>query len=241
MNAFRLLVTRKMSAATKATAESGAIRIIEEPFIKVTPVAGNSQQEIIRTLTGEPITAIFTSRHAVKNVAAIAGQTSAFAWKFFCIEGVTEKLAKDRFGEENCLGSAPYAEELAARILANRAQGKIVFFCGNLRRDTLPDILKKNGIPLQELVVYETQLTPRSIQERFDGAAFFSPSAVESFFSVNHPEKPLIYFSIGHTTTAALSAYTDDPVITSRNTSEEAIIEAVLQYIAQQTNQTETG
>ncbi len=112
-----------------------------------------------------------------------------------------------------------------------------MFFCGNLRRDTLPDILKKNGIALQELVVYTTTLTPRTLEETFDGVAFFSPSAAESFFSANRPDNTVVFFSIGHTTTAALKTYTDNRVITSEHTTEAAMIEAVSAYITKQTNQ----
>src|SRR5690606_5230744 len=119
---------------------------------------------------------------------------------------------------------------LAALIVAGKPAERIVFFCGNRRRDTLPDTLKRNGLGLQELVVYTTTLTPHAIRAEFDGVAVFSPSAAESFFSVNRPGKKTVCFSIGDTTTAALKALADNRVITSSTTTETAMIEAVAWY-----------
>ncbi len=235
MNAFRLLVTRPLSAAAKAVAME-TIRVTEEPFIRVTLLYSEDNRKMIRSLVTEPLTVIFTSRHAVTAVAEMAELTSVGRppWKIFCIAGTTEKLVKTHFGEESRAASAHYAEELAPLIVNAKPEEKIVFFCGNLRRDTLPDILKKNGMRVQELVVYTTTLTPRRVEEQFDGIAFFSPSAATSFFSANRPDQEVVCFSIGHTTTAALKSLTNNRVITSSTTTETAMIEAVQQYLIQE-------
>jgi len=107
---------------------------------------------------------------------------------------------------------------------------KITFFCGNKRRDDLPVTLKNNGFDIEELVVYETELSPVKIVDHFDAIAFLSPTAVESFFSVNGLDKKIVCFSVGETTTTAIKKYTGNPIITSERPLEESIITSVMNY-----------
>jgi uroporphyrinogen-III synthase len=71
--------------------------------------------------------------------------------------------------------------------------------------DTLPHGLKAAGFAVKEYIVYKTELTPRKIFRDYNVILFFSPSAVESYFSVNNWDKKMVAVSIGHTTSVALT------------------------------------
>ena len=58
----------------------------------------------------------------------------------------------------------------------------VTFFCGNQRRDTLPDKVRAAGIKVEELVVYETVELPLKVTDHYDAILFYSPSGVRSFF-----------------------------------------------------------
>ncbi len=106
-------------------------------------------------------------------------------WKIFCIGNTTRKLVKEIFGEKNIAGTADNASALADSIIESASIKNIVFFSGNQRRDELPEKLKKNHIKVEEIVVYKTIETPELLTKSYDAILFFSPSAVQSFFSKN--------------------------------------------------------
>ena len=47
--------------------------------------------------------------------------------------------------KENILGTADNAEQLAEKIIKDSIYKKFIFFCGDQRRDELPEKLKNNG------------------------------------------------------------------------------------------------
>ena len=83
----------------------------------------------------------------------------------------------------------------------------IVFFSGDQRRDELPEKLKKNHIEVEEIVVYKTIETPEPISKSYNAILFFSPSAVQSFFSKNTINDSTQIFAIGSTTARAAEPY----------------------------------
>ncbi len=91
----------------------------------------------------------------------------------------------------------------------------------DIARQELPELLRKAGVPVTTVTAYRTLtedparawpfLRALEGEERIDGIAFASPSAVRSFLAMTHPhgehairEKPICVFSIGATTTAAI-------------------------------------
>lgn len=108
------------------------------------------------------------------------------------------------------LGFEPVGEESgsAAALASVIANKKLLFLCGNRRRDTLPDALNEAGIPFEELVVYETHTrTDITLPEgrKGDWLAFFSPSGIEAIRAASGVD-PSLYrkAAIGPTTAAAL-------------------------------------
>jgi uroporphyrinogen-III synthase len=73
-----------------------------------------------------------------------------------------------------------HASEFAEIITLIYNKESYTFFSGNLRKETLPEALKTEGIAFNE-IVYQTTLAPFKIsdQERWNNV--FSPSAVETF------------------------------------------------------------
>ena len=82
-----------------------------------------------------------------------------------------------------------------------------------------------------EIEVYQTKLAPFKIsdQENFDGIMFFSPSAVESYFSNNKIKKE-ICFCVGNTTAAALEELKIKNIVVADLPTVEDTIIAVFEH-----------
>ncbi|WP_300601478.1 uroporphyrinogen-III synthase [Niabella sp.] len=178
-------------------------------FLQTQPVAPEQVAMLMADVSLSEQTVIFTSANAVKAVAAAL--TDSPEWKVFCIEAATRKKVQELFPGTTIAASAPNGAQLVKKII-EQAPDQVVFFCGNLRLDTIPDGLKKNGIPCREKIVYETIKTPVPINRHYDGILFYSPSGVESFFSLNEINPATRAFSIGPSTTRALKEYTSNIV-----------------------------
>ena len=229
MKPFRLLVTKKLYRLSAEQTVSGDVVITETEFIAVNPVETEAISLDIKSVLEENYTVIFTSKNAVTAVASIINDLNP-ELKIFCTNGITRELVINHFGKETIVDTGKDATELAGKIF-NSGHKHLVFFCGNKRRDELPEILSAKGIQIREIIVYETKLTPVKIKEDFNGICFFSPSAVESFFSVNEIERSIPCFSIGETTTASLKKFSDNNIFTANNSSEGSMLELVNSYV----------
>jgi uroporphyrinogen-III synthase len=227
MNPYRLLSTKKINPALRKEVAAKGIEVIEKEFIQIVAIStGEKKQEVKRLMEEDAIVAI-TSKNAVKALVSLVGDFRNSLWKIFCLEGATLQEAKKYFTDKNILGTAASAKNLADKIVEKIDGKHILFFCGDKRRDDLPHILNKNGISVNEVVVYKTEYSPVKVSNEYNGIAFFSPTAVESFFSVNQPAPDVICFSVGATTTAALKKFTTNKIITSEEAGEEKVLEAV--------------
>ena len=108
----------------------------------------------IAALSLTRIVAIFTSMNAVDAVAQYL--RGAVIWKIFCIGSATRQRVQEYFGERSIAGTADSAGALARVIIGHCESKEVVFFCGDQRRDELPEQLKNEGIQINELVVYKT-------------------------------------------------------------------------------------
>jgi uroporphyrinogen-III synthase len=217
---IHLLSTSELSDALIDEAATRGIGIDVLSFIATEPVT----QPALEGLLKRPLTAVFTSNNAVKAM----GENGGGDWKIYCIG----KMAAGRWGEKAIAGSAASAKELAEKIIRTSAEREIHFFCGDRRRDELPDLLRKEGFIVHELIVYRTIETPHRVARRYDGISFYSPSGVDSFFSVNRvaPETPL--FAIGETTADAIRLSCSNPVVVGQrqNPDKEELIRLMIEY-----------
>lgn len=208
------------------------VRIDTLSFIKTEAIRDPALTRRVRQLGSQPLTAVFTSMNAVEAVAAHLGHPDLAVfretpWSIFCIGAATRRQVEKDLGPAT--GTAPSASELAAVVLERRPS-EVFFFCGDQRREELPDQLTAAGIRVNEIITYRTTQTPHHIENTYDGIVFFSPSAVHSFFTVNTlPEKTPL-FAIGRTTADAIRSYADNPVITSATPEKESLVKQIIDY-----------
>ncbi|HTE08906.1 MAG TPA: uroporphyrinogen-III synthase [Flavitalea sp.] len=226
MSPFRILFTKKLKRSYPAFAEKYGVEFTELPFIRIEAFADHDRQ--VEEITHDAVL-VFTSVNAV---TFFVGQHKALeGFRLYTLDGSTRQEAEKYFQKGQLLGTATNSTMLARLIVRERKTEEVFFICGNLRRNELPEMLKKAGIRVTEIIVYQTTLVPQAMAEQFDGVAFFSPSAVESFFISNHPGPATIYFSIGSTTSRALRGYTGNTIITAGTSSEESLLEALEIYL----------
>ena len=158
------------------------------------------------------------------------------SWSVYCIGTATRNLAAGAFGRTAIKATANSSAELAGIILKGEIVEEIIFFCGNIRREELPDQLKKNNIQVKEWTVYETVLLPCRIEKKYDGILFFSPSEVKSFFSLNKPVKETILFAIGDTTGAEIKNHSVNTVIICSAPGKQELIDQAVQFFLSPSN-----
>lgn len=197
-------------------------------FIQITASTDKEVEEEIVDLCYLPITAIFTSVNAVKAVSDVTLNADP-SWSIYCIGNATMDAVNKRFNAAVVKGVANDAAALAEMII-DGVVDEVVFFCGDKRMDTLPDALRENDIIVYEVVVYHTTETPKVATQAYDGILFFSPSAADSFFSVNKIGPSTVLFAIGNTTANAIKKHCNNKVIVSENATKERVIEYATQY-----------
>ena len=180
---------------------------------------------------------IFTSQNAVKNIPnkLILRQAQYdngnFSVTVYASGKQTAKALQEK-GFETKSGTDETALSLAERIAEDGIKSAL-FFCGNMRRNELPEYLAKKGVQLKEEVVYHTLLEPKMIHAQKGDALFFmSPSAVESFAMINEFNTEIDYYSIGETTANALRK----KGIQKSYTAAEASLEAMLKQYTTENN-----
>ncbi len=197
----------------------------------------------IKALGDRQLTAIFTSTNAVEAVKV--WMNARVDWRIFCIGGATGRAVADYFGVAAIGGTADSATALADLVIAEAHQDagsawetkEIFFFCGDQRREELPVMLRAEGFKVNEWIVYRTLLTPQKTEGVYAGIAFFSPRAVESYFSLNPVAEDGKVFAIGRTTAAAIQARCSLPVIIRDRPGKEALVRTMTDYF--QTNNKE--
>ena len=238
----RILSTRPLGAALLKQAAEKGITIDTLSFIATDPILDDMLTRRVQDLRLRPLQVVFTSMNAVEAVVnhlsqqrsgdamvGPAGDPAMADWKIFCIGAATRQLVESHFGVTAIAGTAPSASELADVIL-RQPPSEVFFFCGDQRRDELPDELAAAGVKVHEYIVYRTLQTPHKIEARYDGIAFFSPSAVHSFFSVNMLPETTTCFAIGSTTAETIRTYGDNLVIISGSPEKEALVRQIIDY-----------
>lgn len=230
-NKVSILSTRPLEPLQIITAKKKGIDIDTLSFIDTHPIKNKELSKEIKELLSRPSTVVFTSMNAVEAVAAHL-QKEKPEWIVYCIGITTNKLVKKYFGEKAIIGTAINAAELAGLIVEERRASKICFFCGDQRRDELPDLLRKNGIRVNELVVYQTIAVSRKVENHYDGILFFSPSAVQSFFQSNTIPPNTLLFAIGSTTANEIKKFSNNPIVISDVPGKENLVKKVIDYYA---------
>lgn len=225
-----LLSTRPLP---KAIHEEGANKnvIIEElSFIATKPIEDDTLSQKIKNLATEQHTVVFTSMNAVEVVAAQVDK--APTWQIYCIGNTTRQLIEEKWGQDRIIATAENAQRLGERLIDDGIR-EVVFFCGNIRRDELPNKIRSEGGKVEEVVVYETEETPTKLERMYDGILFFSPSAVQAFFSQNKPAKDTTLFAIGKTTAEAIRQHKGRKIVVANVTDKTEMARDAINYLSQ--------
>ncbi|MEN9571001.1 MAG: hypothetical protein RL172_2232 [Bacteroidota bacterium] len=228
-NNIAVLCTRPIPDALLRQAAAAGITVHTASFIDTIPVHDKQVHQQIANAFLQDALVVFTSMNAVEAVAAqLKGHQPN--WRIYCLGNTTRQLVAHNFGEHCIAGTAPDASQLARLMLQKETSAKVLFFCGNQRRDELPQLLTHAGVQVNEVVVYQTIEVPHILQNYYDGILFFSPSAVRSFFTTNKLPSATVVFAIGNTTTAELKKYTNNTIITGNQAGKENLFNQVMQY-----------
>lgn len=235
----RILCTRPLPASLIRQAATHGVLIEVHAFIHIQSVITPADTGIISRLASQPATAIFTSSNAVTAVMELL-QTlpdQGARWQVYCLQGATLDTVLQYFDAQQVVATTAYSKELAVKLLADQPDAPLLFFCGDQRRDELPDTLSAGGALLQEYQVYQTVATPVKLTTDYQGILFFSPSAVNSYFSMNALPPAAVCFAIGHTTAGALQPYTSaDRIIVCERPGTNEMIQTVIEYFDHNNN-----
>ncbi|KAG6574690.1 Uroporphyrinogen-III synthase [Phytophthora cinnamomi] len=216
----------KYKAALEQSPESGSTRrALEAHFTDVLTFEYLHSEELLHVLTHlERYSGILVtsprSAIAVDNVvnaldAELKQQVLAKlrATPVFSVGAATsrELLPLGVFCQGDDAGSAEVLSEYLHQdgvLPADCKDKPMMFLCGDKRRDTLPDSFRSRGLPLEELVVYQT-CAVQSVEFPAectvpDWIVFFSPSGLKVVKDLPLPWQSIRKAAIGKTTAAAL-------------------------------------
>lgn len=197
-------------------------------FIATETRKDTALQQQLESYLPQHLTVAFTSANAVHAISEVMG-TAKPNWNIYCIGNATKHAALRYFDATAIKDTANNAAELAEKIIAAGIK-HIVFFCGDKRLDTLPELLRSAKKEVDEVVVYKTTHTPHVITKHYHGVLFLSPSSVQSFFQVNKVAPDTVLFAIGNTTAAAITHYTNNKVVVSAIPSKEEMVAGAIHY-----------
>lgn len=229
LNKINILSTRPLTELAAVREKNSNICFDCVSFIETQPIMSNDLAKVILHLATQSLYVAFTSANAVSAVTSYIKNIIP-NWQIFCISGRTKEYITYMFPKNAILASANNAIILAERIIALSNTKNIIFFCGDQYLNDLPEKLSANGIETKKIIVYKTIATPVAITKSYNGILFFSPSAVQSFFSVNTIPNNVTLFSIGTTTSAAIVLRSNNQIITSPFPSPTALINSAISF-----------
>lgn len=149
---------------------------------------------------------IITSQNTVESLLTNFSSSELQFKNIYCVGRRTKRMVEKQIGKVKHQES--YAKNLAEHMVEFMDGTEVTYFCSNLRFDTIPDILTKNKIKVNEVQTYETRFDAEKVEGNLDGVMFYSPSTIQSFLEKN--EAKGIAFCIGDTTAAEAKKYYDD-------------------------------
>jgi len=225
-NKISILSTGDLSPAISGLIQENGVLLDAIAFTRINALTDATEKII--GLADKKLDVVFTSGNAVSAVTKML-RSKIPDWSVYTIAGNTWRAAEEYFGKKSIMAIADDASSLADVIVGKKIP-QVIFFCGNLRRDELPSKLREEGILVEEYKVYETMLTPQLLTRSYDGILFFSPGAVESFFSVNTLTTATKLFAIGNTTAKAIKTFSDQEVIVASRADKDLLIREAIQY-----------
>ena len=230
-NNITILTTRELANNIMIKAEQSGVKIDTVSFIETRSIIDPAISEKIRKYIPEDINVAFTSMNAAEAVIDCLEYNNAVPdWTVYSLGGITGSITSNFFEQGNVIANAQNAKQLAEEIIEDGVK-EVIFFCGNQRREDLPQALRLNNITVTEIMVYETIDTPVKIDKNYSGILFFSPSAAKSFFSINKVAPSSILFAIGATTANALKELCSNKILVGSHPNKEQLAEQAITYL----------
>lgn len=196
---------------------------------KITTKVGTDMSDFITTrnnrlkprVVKNPIkNVIITSQNAVDALLDNFISQELDFENIYCVGKRTKRLIEKKIGKVAHIENS--AEKLANYLVGEIDEKEVTFFCGNKRREELPTILAENGIKVNEVECYQTQLTPRKLDGKYNGILFYSPTGVESYLKDNKTSDS-VAFCIGETTATEARKYFKNVVVSALPTVESVL------------------
>ena len=218
MKIKKVLVSQPKPASEKSPyydiAEKYGVKIDFRPFIKVESVSAKEVRQQKVTLT-DFTAVLFTSRHAIDHFFHLASEmriTIPETMKYFC---VTEQIALyiQKYVQYRkrkiFFGATGKVDDLIPSILKHKTENFLVPV-SDVHNDDLKNLLDKNKIQHQEVVMYRTVSNDFTPEEEFDYdmLVFFSPAGVASL-KKNFPDFDQSEIKIGTFGTTTAQAVRD--------------------------------
>lgn len=123
------------------------------------------------------------------------------------------------------------SEHLAAAIAAAAKPGeKVLLLRSSLATRTLPEMLQKAGLDVEDIPIYESESKPCAVPlPKLDYLTFSSAGGVKAFFEqYGAVPRKTCCVCIGSITAKTLAQYIDAPFLTSSEISAEGIVETIV-------------
>ena len=230
INNTKILITGDISGFLLKEVIAKGIDVDVIPFIQTKTTIAKKVRQQIEEVSALDAIVIFTSSNAVEAIHARLPNKKP-NWKIYVVGNSTASLVKKIFGEGSVIAVTDDAVALAEKIISHKnSLNEVFFFCGDKRRDELPEMLAKNNIAVREIEVYITTILRHKIEKDYDGILFFSPSAAEGFFAYNTINDKTVLFAIGNTTANEIKKFSGNKIITSDKPGKQDLIEKVIEY-----------
>lgn len=162
---------------------------------------------------------VITSRNAVESLLNSFSADELQFKNIYCVGRRTKALIEKRIGK--VIHAEKNAKALATYLITNIKGKELTYFCGDLRRDELPNMMAEKGIEVNEVEAYQAIYSAVKIDENIKGMLFYSPSTVTSYLEKNSPDR--IAFCIGETTAAEAKKHFKEVQIAKVPTVESVI------------------
>jgi len=215
MRDIKVLSTKKLTLSQREIILNTNIDVVEYNAISIEKRSFTNKVVVDNAI----VTSQNTARMLIKSKAKICN--------VFCVGEKTALLLVEN--GYNIVEVSKNASDLAAFIVKNYKNEPVVFFCGDKRRNELPDALSQNKISFTEEILYNTTLNFQKFEEDFKAVLFYSPSGVQSYTQVNSL-KNIMAFCIGSTTANEAIKYTSEIVIAAQTTIESVVDEVVCYF-----------
>ena len=144
-----------------------------------------------------------------------------------------------RAAPEDEVGRLGAAAALAAAMLGAGVRGRVLFPCGEVRRDELPTRLRQEGIEVDEVVCYRSAVAEeteaREAVRRAGILVVASPVVAELLARVSAPTPRPPLLAVGPTTAAAARAAGWTPAAVAARPDVEALVTEVGSFLRERT------